>query len=351
MGSTHYPAFRLLLMLTPSTMAGKRKRGISLTVESGTDDEKMAPESQSVSTDGAAVNEVGNSRSPASVICLSSGEEDDDDSVCEVPIFGGGGDGGSVEDNDDDAKALRKQVKSQVGGYGVSENRARFFTSATDVICSVCGLLGHFAHDCTEKVEAIRCFLCGRAGHRADNCPQEYCYLCEENGHHAKHCPHATKGRRVSRKILRERKKAVAALAAAGEGEAGAGAAGASAKRARVVYDERAIAPLCYLCGSREHADCSLLRNPRAVLSCSNCGMKGHAGNVCPEPHFERWMHAVRDMDKSARWKRQPRKPRRFEQPSKELIEYKKNFRQELVERVRGEFKGERDRHPQSYHR
>ncbi|KAL1916272.1 uncharacterized protein VTP21DRAFT_5889 [Calcarisporiella thermophila] len=68
-------------------------------------------------------------------------------------------------------------------------------------ICKICGIQGHFIHDCPKKAENYVCHICKQPGHLIKDCPQAgqkkkpvppenyVCNICKEPGHFIKDCP------------------------------------------------------------------------------------------------------------------------------------------------------------------
>lgn len=227
------------------------------------------------------------------------------------------------EDGEVDGKAAQRALISEAmaasSGRDVKEKDLRFF-QADDVICSHCGLRGHLSYDCEEEVVKERCNMCGADDHMSFDCPNDTCYRCGQRGHMAKDCRDAHK---------REKQKPAKPVVY------------------RNVSPARNIPPLCYVCGSTEHADCSLMHMPTIYsdVSCFNCGMDGHVGQNCEEPRAERWTYVVGEMDRERRRQGKHRNKTKFkkgmtdeqkeEQRNQELQVEKDQYRTELIERIR----------------
>jgi transcription elongation factor Elf1 len=185
---------------------------------------------------------------------------------------------GADSDGANDASVARAVTS---GGKDVAQHSARYFMM-DNVVCSHCGVKGHLSFDCPEEPEARRCFLCGKPGHNSRACPDEACFYCGKAGHRQRDCPTKTRDRTR-------------------------GASGPRPRHTRFGREVRRLAPphatrlVCYVCGEDGHVDCSLVKSPRAVLSCCNCGAAGHAGNGCHEPPAERWVTHVNDVMRERR--------------------------------------------------
>ncbi len=291
--------------------------------EAGGDDEVVESSSEgSSSSEGEIPEDAPVRRSPRSLLAeRQTGEEAND------------AESSDDEDGEVDGKAAQRSIRAEISaqmrsaGKDVAERDARFF-SLQNVVCSYCGTKGHLSYDCPEEVAAKRCFLCGREGHSSRKCPDEECFLCRRRGHRAADCPNKDGG---GKRAGSERD------------------AGGPPKKARRWSPPRFIAPLCYVCGSRKHNDCSLSKMPLAELSCYNCGHRGHSAGGCREPKAERYARVARDLDierknskKSGRKsKRDPneteeQKQKREKEKEDEILKDKLDYRKELEFRVRG---------------
>lgn len=167
------------------------------------------------------------------------------------------------------------------GGKDVAQHNMRYFMME-NVVCSHCGIKGHLSYDCPEEVEERRCFLCGKTGHDSKCCPDEACFYCGETGHKKRDCPKKVLDRIRSYSGARSRHLRF------------------NGKR-RKISPPRPVPLFCYVCGGDGHVDCSLVRPPRALLSCCNCGVVGHAYKGCPEPSAEKWVSYVSEQQREKR--------------------------------------------------
>ncbi|EME26843.1 hypothetical protein Gasu2_66740 [Galdieria sulphuraria] len=143
-----------------------------------------------------------------------------------------------------------------------AESQARYF-SESNVVCSNCGLAGHFSVFCPEEVVGRRCFLCGGEGHLARNCSEELCHNCLRPGHKRKNC---TLPRRDWRR---------------------------EEKHAYPKYEDlKNVKKLkCYICGKTGHLDCSFEKMKFCKsISCYNCGQSGHSGGSCRRPRADEYL-------------------------------------------------------------
>lgn len=236
-----------------------------------------------------------------------SADGGDDDRDAGVAVNGQGATGAGSDQHEDDedgeieedsedrdsegeleGTVARREVQRRIGGAiaaggkDVAQKDARYFMM-DNVVCGHCGVKGHLSFDCPEEADETRCFLCGKPGHNSRECPDEACFHCGKPGHKLRDCPARATGR--SRFV------------------------GASTARSHTRFDapQRMIsAPrppvlFCYVCGADGHLDCSLARQPAAVLSCHNCGQQGHTGNGCAEERAERYVSIVNDLDRERR--------------------------------------------------
>jgi cellular nucleic acid-binding protein len=221
-------------------------------------------------------------------------EDTDDDGSADgdesdyIPYLEGRDSSGTDGEIDEDTEPIQSAPDAavalalSVGGKDVEQRNARYFMM-DNVVCSHCGIKGHMSFDCTEEASERRCFLCGKPGHNSHSCPDEACFYCNKPGHRQRDCPTKTADHR-----------------------AGSGAA-IPRPHHRYVTSARPRSPphttrlFCYVCGKDGHVDCSLAMQPRATLSCGNCGTIGHAASGCPEPPAERWVSYVNDLQREKR--------------------------------------------------
>lgn len=176
----------------------------------------------------------------------------------------------SSEEGEVTLKAERAAMEAQIdrdisgGTADVQQKDARYFT-LDNVVCSHCGTKGHLSYDCPEEIVQMHCNLCGGVGHSSQDCPEDGCFICKKPGHRARDC--SEKRRRIKRRI----------------------------GPARLIHLD------CYVCGGDGHLDCSLVNMPAGVLSCYNCGMKGHAGSECHVSSVERMVPIVKEMERERR--------------------------------------------------
>lgn len=151
----------------------------------------------------------------------------------------------------------------------VMQKDARYFMMG-NVVCSFCGLRGHLSYDCQEEEEQLRCYLCGGKGHSSRDCPEETCHQCKQRGHRARDCALKGAKRRVRRKC----------------------------------GPPRELTADCFVCGQSGHLDCSVDKMMSGVLSCCNCGQKGHNGANCNLPAIEKMIPIVLEMERGRRTER-----------------------------------------------
>ena len=94
---------------------------------------------------------------------------------------------------DGDGMGMKGKMKgSRSVGQGRDRGGAR--GASSQVICSRCGLPGHFERVCAmpPSLDSIICHKCAKQGHFARDCPDvsfnPLCYKCHQPGHYAREC-------------------------------------------------------------------------------------------------------------------------------------------------------------------
>ncbi|CAH8604239.1 unnamed protein product [Dicrocoelium dendriticum] len=63
---------------------------------------------------------------------------------------------------------------------------SRYFSDASNTVCSTCKKRGHFSSNCRKPGPA--CIFCGDQGHTKNECKSIYCYVCLAPGHSKRTC-------------------------------------------------------------------------------------------------------------------------------------------------------------------
>lgn len=152
---------------------------------------------------------------------------------------------GEVTANDERAAIdLQVQKDLQHASTSVQQKDARYFTGGDLVVCSICGVKGHMSYMC-EEADDRRCFACGNKGHTSSKCAYQT----------------PRRPRCGVRKVGLPREPVLK----------------------------------CYVCHGDGHLDCSVNRW-RGVLSCYNCGLRGHSGGNCNLPPADSILQICRDL-------------------------------------------------------
>lgn len=179
----------------------------------------------------------------------------------------------SSEEGELTPEAERAQIDAQIahdiatGTRDVAQKDARYFM-LENIVCQNCGTKGHMSYDCTEEQETPRCFICGSQEHTSRDCPDDGCFDCGGKGHRAKDCT--------------ERRK----------------------RRRRIVGPARNFDLDCYVCGEIGHLDCGLREMPTGVMSCCNCGQRGHTKIGCDIASVDRVVPIAFDMERERKAKK-----------------------------------------------
>lgn len=165
---------------------------------------------------------------------------------------------GSAEEGevtvDTEREAIQEQVERSLSHKPqstVSQREVRYYLISS-VVCSLCGVKGHMSFACTEQTESRRCHICAAADHNSQYCPL---VMNRRRG-----------GMRMDSGIKRQ----------------------VGAPRDPTLW--------CYICNQPDHLDCSTGKQP-GVISCSNCGERGHTISGCDIMKVNPAVAAVRALD------------------------------------------------------